>query len=266
MACAWVLMYTAQTREQVFAAGILMGLGGGLLVPMVTFVAEISEPSIRGILLIFKTMSMMLGIFSTFSLSNWLAWRDVALIGFAMPLLAATAILFIPETPHWLISRDRVEDARRSLVWLRGWKPSKAVDKELAEIVGYIELANACDACQAATTTEKCTHKSSYAEKVHDLLRMKTLRPFALLLFCFVVIHSSGNMAIRPFLVQLFKTFGIPLDANVGLVSWLIWRELLLSLYIFTYNNTLLLISSGCIRTHRYLVQYMLCLRHSDVR
>lgn len=223
---AWMLLHTAQSAEQVFAAGILLGFGAGLLVPVVTFVGEISQPSVRGVLLILSTMSTMFGVFSVFTLGTLLVWRDVALVGFAVPLVAACAIFAVPETPQWLIARGRLADARDSLRWLRGWLPGAAVDGELADMQHFIAAANACDECrqQAATPTPtapvvECTHTSSYATKLRDLVRTKTLRPFGLLVFSFFVVHSSGNMAIRPFLVQIFATFGIPLDANWGLVS-----------------------------------------------
>lgn len=217
---AWLLLYTAQSIEQVFDAGILLGFGAGLLVPVNTYVGEISQPSLRGVLLILSTMSTMVGVFAIFSLGTWMSWRDTALVGFAMPMLAACAIFFVPETPQWLIARGRVDDARRSLRWLRGWVPDRVVRKELDDLVEFIAMANACDACRRTSVEGvSCTHTSSYSEKVRDLFRSKTLRPYALLVFSFFVVHCSGNMAIRPFLVQIFATFGIPLDANWGLVS-----------------------------------------------
>lgn len=132
----------------------------------------------------------------------------------------------IPESPQWLISQNRSDDALKSLRWLRGWAPAENVTPELKAISTFIAQANACDACQSIRNqaTLTCTHKSGYFEKAKDLFRTKTLRPFGLLLFCMCVIQSSGNAAIRPFLVQIFETFRIPMDANWGSVS-VLWKS-----------------------------------------
>lgn len=142
-----------------------------------------------------------------------------ALYCLAVPLLAICAIFFVPETPHWLLAHGRPKDAIRSLQWLRGWVSPGAVAEEYAELTHYIEHADACDDCRikaivVGPNAEKCTHPSTYAQKIRDLFRPKTLRPFGLLMLMFFVVQISGNSAIRPFLVQIFQTFRLPIDAN----------------------------------------------------
>lgn len=44
-------------------------------------------------------------------LSNSGAWRIPTAVQAAMPSVAMTLILFFPETPRWLISKDRTEEA-----------------------------------------------------------------------------------------------------------------------------------------------------------
>lgn len=102
----------------------------------------------------------------------------------------------------------------------------------------FIAQANACSACQVNSdrALSNCTHKSGYIEKIQDMFRTKTLRPFGLLLFCMCVIQSSGNAAIRPFLVQIFETFRIPMDANWGSVSNFKIQCIVLNIYLVTGN------------------------------
>lgn len=45
-------------------------------------------------------------------------------------------------------------------------------------------------------------------------MRSNVLRPFALVVLCFVIVQSNGIAAIKPFLVQVFQIFGVPMDAN----------------------------------------------------
>lgn len=118
----------------------------------------------------------------------------------------------IPETPHWLLTHNRPDDALRSLQWLRGWVSPRAVQQEYTELINYIETSNACVACQRRGM--RCTHRIGCLEKAGELLRPNVLRPFALVVMCFIIVQSNGIAAVKPFLVQVFKVFGVPMDPN----------------------------------------------------
>ena len=54
---------------------------------------------------------------------------------YAIPVWLAVAVWFIPETPRWLMIKERESDARRSLLILRPKSTTKQIiEGELAEI------------------------------------------------------------------------------------------------------------------------------------
>lgn len=121
--------------------------------------------------------------------------------------------LQVPETPLWLLSKKRDDEALMSLQWLRGWVSPKAVESEFNEMKRYSENSNSCVACQKGSV--KCLHPpANVREKFKELSRKRTLRPFAIIMFCFAISQLSGMTSIRPYMVQIFKAYAMPIDAN----------------------------------------------------
>lgn len=182
--------------------------------PIVTYVGEICQPSIRGILTSCAGVAVMLGFSLVYLLGSITTWRFTALICCSVPVTTAVAICFVPETPFWLMAKKRKEDALKSLMWLRGWvSDPKHVEKEFKEIERYSEDSNRCIACQKSDS--KCIHKSSSSkELLKELCRKRTLKPFTLVITMFMFCQFSGLSAMRPYFVQIFQAFSVPIDAS----------------------------------------------------
>jgi MFS transporter, SP family, solute carrier family 2 (facilitated glucose transporter), member 6 len=182
--------------------------------PIVTYVGEICQPSIRGVLTSCAGVAVMLGFSIVYFLGSITTWRITALICCVVPCSTAIAICFVPETPFWLMAKNRKEDAMKSLMWLRGWvSDPKYVEKEFNEIQRYSDESNRCIQCLKADV--KCTHKAaSSSELMKELLRKRTLKPFTIVISMFVFCQFSGLIAMRPYLVQIFQTFSVPIDAS----------------------------------------------------
>lgn len=187
--------------------------------PIVTYVGEICEPSIRGVLTSCAGVAVMLGFSLVYLLGSITTWRITALCCCCVPITTAVAICFVPETPFWLMAKDRKDDALKSLMWLRGWvKNPKYVEKEFKEIQRYSEDSNRCVQCQKSDS--KCTHKSSSSnELVKELFRKRTLKPFILVLTMFMFQQFSGLSGMRPYMVQIFQAFSIPINASWATVA-----------------------------------------------
>ncbi|RKP40375.1 monosaccharide transporter [Dimargaris cristalligena] len=122
----------------VFAFGrILTGIGCGVSSVVVsTFMGEISSNRNRGALGSMLQLTLNIGILATqcigLGLDNVPGWR-ILLALTAVPALAQVLLLFgCVETPRWLASKGRYEDARRSLEKLRS---GYDIEQEYDEIV-----------------------------------------------------------------------------------------------------------------------------------
>lgn len=125
----------------------------------------------------------------------------------------------MPETPIWLIGKNREEDALKSLQWLRGWVNSNAVEAEFNELQRSKINAQICYQCEKQNET--CQHPlPTMGDKFRDLFRRRTLHPFILIGSLFFLSAFCGISPYRPYMVQILYFYQSPIDANKVIV-WL---------------------------------------------
>lgn len=84
------------------------------------YISEISMPSIRGCLSAMLKVLGHIGVLLSYIAGTYLNWRQSALLVAVAPSMLFLGILFIPETPSYLVLNGRDDEAASSLQWLRG--------------------------------------------------------------------------------------------------------------------------------------------------
>ncbi|XP_022131116.2 facilitated trehalose transporter Tret1 [Pieris rapae] len=218
---AWVLMYTAWNVPSLFIANALLGIGTGIMeAPSITYVGEISDPSIRGILTTLTNCFTSTGMFIAYLLGTVLTWRQAALVSLTVPVATMLLVLFVPETPIWLLSKGRQKDALRSLCRLRGWAQPEDVKEEFDQLVQYNDLIQQCVVCtrEGKSDVEPCCHNSHnifkrMINKFRNVLFVKeTMRPFALVMAYFFFYTLSGLAPVKPNMVNVCRALGMKYD------------------------------------------------------
>ena len=108
---------------QYFIGRIISGMGvGGIAVYSPLMISEVSPKHIRGTLVACYQLMITLGIFlgyctnfGTKNYNNSTQWRVPLGLGFAWALLMIAAMIFVPESPRFLIEVGRMEDAKKSI-------------------------------------------------------------------------------------------------------------------------------------------------------
>lgn len=149
-----------------------------------------------------------------YSLGWMFHWRTVAFICFTVPAITILVICFVPETPLWLLMHDRVEQARKSLQWLRGWVSGAAVETELKELQRYCDTARKCKLCEQEDNLCGCGGRNVWTEQWSRFTAPRNLKPFLVVTLFLVFAQLSGFAAMRPYLVAILKRYNVPMDAD----------------------------------------------------
>ncbi|XP_073958805.1 facilitated trehalose transporter Tret1-like [Choristoneura fumiferana] len=134
--CGWILTYFAAEYNSIsmlLAGRFLHGLPMGAAYFISVCIAEFSDPKNRNNLLGFKPITAVLGVALMHTMAYYLHWKHMALVGAIPPALGFLITLFWPETPEWLVSRARYEEAETVFYSLRGY--SKEGEHELMQMI-----------------------------------------------------------------------------------------------------------------------------------
>lgn len=128
MACIIVLvLFTAVTITitpgqwellSLYRIGVCVGVGG-LNIVAIPYVQEFVPAKQRGLLAgltsVFIPLGIFLGSLATKCLAGW-GWKGLVAIG-CLPVLLLVWAAFVPESPRFLLSKGRVEEARKAYAW-----------------------------------------------------------------------------------------------------------------------------------------------------
>lgn len=128
-------------------------------------------------------------------------------------MIFSIPFLQVPESPLWLLSKDRLPDAEKSLCWLRGWVPKQNVSNEFQALQQYSKRSKSCNACIKENT--ECMHPlPTMTEKLKEFKRKQMLKPLFLVMSLFIIAEFSGITGMTPFIVQIFKAYGSPISPD----------------------------------------------------
>ncbi|KAF9035880.1 hexose transporter [Panaeolus papilionaceus] len=256
-----------QTLAKNFAMFVIARFILGLGIPMCiiaasSLIGELGHPKERAILGSLFNSCYFIGAIvaagvtlGTFSMPNNWGWRIPSVLQVVPSLLQITFVFFLPESPRWLISKGRGEEAFEILVkyHAEGDRDSEFVKAEYVQIETTLEL-------------EKETAKVGWT----DLLKTAGMRR-RLLIGSFIGLATqwSGNGLVSYFLAKILDNVGIT-DyrtkniINLGNTCWGFFNATILALTVSRFPRrrmylactiSLLLIFTGwTIAQARYMI------------
>ncbi len=196
----WLIIIVGQSVWMLYLGRVLTGFAAGmssLLVPL--YIAEVADQNIRGMLGASFQIGSTSGILAVYSLGLAMGWRWLAVMSSIPPTIMATLMLFMPETPCWLLARGARPRAIAALQWLRGAPSKTTVIDECLEI--------------EANLLQK-TRKISLWEFAQPSLYRPLLLSIGLMFFQ----QFSGINAIIFYTNTIFKSSGFQTSAGIPTV------------------------------------------------
>ncbi|XP_039275785.1 facilitated trehalose transporter Tret1-like isoform X2 [Nilaparvata lugens] len=189
---AWVIVSVSTSVEVLYVGRIVSGLSAGLLSPLcLVYIAEVSDPVIRGTFLASIPLAISTGVLVSHSLGTFLNWKLSAAICAVFPLVSYIFYYFAPESPLWLANKGYTKKAEETFRYLRGY--SKSSSDELHILLNR---------------TTKAKDKSSEINKetVKRILSPTFLKPLITMLVLFFIQQFSGINAVIYYSVDILKS------------------------------------------------------------
>lgn len=147
---------------------------GGYSFNCLTYIGEISSKQIRGILLTFYEINVKVGVLFVYVLGTVTNLFLMNVIITVIVVLYAFAFIGLPETPMYLMTKGKTEEAKKSLKILRG--SNYNYDAEMTEIQEEIN--------------EIETTKLSF---VQEIKKKATRKAFIMVIILFLFFQMSGK-------------------------------------------------------------------------
>uniref|UniRef100_A0A674KA56 Solute carrier family 2 member 6 n=1 Tax=Terrapene triunguis TaxID=2587831 RepID=A0A674KA56_9SAUR len=120
-AVGYAFMGSAQGVWMLLLGRLLTGYAGGVTAASIpVYISEISHPGVRGALGSCPQIMAVLGSLVLYALGLKLSWRWLAVAGEVPVLTMIILLCFMPNSPRFLISKGKDDEAVGVLRWLRG--------------------------------------------------------------------------------------------------------------------------------------------------
>lgn len=199
----WLLLSFGTSIEYLLAGRFITGVCAGAYRTMaLVFLSEVTDPKHRGMSLISTSLATNIGALTSHITGTYMYWR-FATLTFCIPIaLSFILLLFLKESPLWLLSKGKTEKGTEVFKWYRNG--TAAADEELQRVI----------------ERQKCNPEKV---KIKELFKMTHRKPFMkAFLICtviFVAAQFCGVNTLTFYAIDLLdNTFGQNIDAILIMV------------------------------------------------
>ncbi|XP_076756305.1 facilitated trehalose transporter Tret1-2 homolog [Xylocopa sonorina] len=199
----WILIALSTNIPMLLVGRLLSGLSTALATsPAIVYITEVARPELRGSMLSFGPTLASFGMVLSYVKGAYLDWRLVAWLSIVYAIVPVILVaLFVPESPVWLVSKGRLDDAKKSLEWLYKSKQGKISDAEaqLNTLVKEMEIKS---------SERRRSKHSGLSQKCREFLKPTGWKPMTILFLFFTFQQFSGIYITLFYAVTWFQEVG----------------------------------------------------------
>ncbi|XP_041983520.1 facilitated trehalose transporter Tret1-2 homolog [Aricia agestis] len=229
---AWMIIALADNLPLVLLGRFLTGGCAGFTGPLGSvFISETTSPVYRGLFLSVISLAIAIGIFFTHCIGTWVHWQWAAMICGLVPILSALLLAFVPESPVWLISKQKVEEGVKSFHWYRGY------DEE-----AKLELSSIIEKYKSQSIEQPPTYIEMWKS-------VEFLKPLFIMFVFFGTVNFAGTNVFAFYSVEIIeKAVGKGVDNYLAMIVIDTIRLIMSTIACYVckrYNRRLLCMVSG---------------------
>lgn len=133
---SWIIIAFAPSVEYIYVARFFAGIAGDtafVAAPM--YIAEMADQKIRGFLSSIIYLMMLTGVLLVYCVAPFVPIWVPCIIGICFNAITLLTFPFMPDSPYYLLYKDKPDEAQKSLARLR---PNVNIDKEIKEIAAAV--------------------------------------------------------------------------------------------------------------------------------
>ena len=178
---------------------VLCGVGVAILMasPSV-YIAETVHPDQRAMLSSIVGLSFNSGVCILWFLGYFFDWQTVAFLSTCPAILAFIGFLILPDTPYWLIQKNREEEAFEALKYFRKNDPEKEVIDEFNEMLQHLRSKT----------------RMSHFEKLQSICSLSFIKPFLCIGILYPLHELSGCIVTTNYFQSIMIESMIQLEAR----------------------------------------------------
>lgn len=210
----WIAIACADSFTWIMVGRVLTGFACAIgTSPAIVYITEVSRPDMRGSLISSGPTIASLGMVIAYTKGAFMNWRLVAWINIAYTIIPVLLIQFlVPESPVWLVSKGRIEDAGRSLKFLyKKYPQPDHTDQSLSEM-----HLNALIKERESKIREAEKSMEANQSKFRGFLKPTGYKPMVILFWFFLIQQFSGIYITLFFAVTFMQDVGTEVNAYMA--------------------------------------------------
>ncbi|XP_046434920.1 facilitated trehalose transporter Tret1-2 homolog [Neodiprion fabricii] len=210
----WLIVGLAPSLVWLLVGRVVIGFCTGIMGPLSpVFIAETSEPRLRGILLSGISLAIAVGILVSHIFGTWLHWRLSAIMCGVFPIFSLLLCLVAPESPTWLVKRGEHVKARKTWQYLRGDNYEHEFEALTYGSANNPEVNEAANGLDASMESKPLQDHAPTRGWKNDVISRSFLMPLFILNVFFFTSQFSGINAVAFYSVNMLAEVSGPENA-----------------------------------------------------